>query len=154
MITFQILNWNGLENVWSYVRNICTTQFGDTSFNSFVKMLIAKNHQVNYPFEEHSWMILSHFKLWKLWLIDLKISQILWHDCFLHRCSTTSFAPVGLKAKPAAWMCTGPHYQTGDHNMVKSFGYTFTFFGQLALKSATANCTARKSNTLACIPWW
>merc|ERR1719239_1243891 len=24
----KILNWNGLENVWSYVRNICTTQFG------------------------------------------------------------------------------------------------------------------------------
>ena len=45
-IVVQILNWNGLENVWKSVRTICTTQFGDTSFNSFVKMLIAKNHQV------------------------------------------------------------------------------------------------------------
>ena len=44
---FQILNWNGLENVWKSVRTICTTQFGDTSFNSFVKMLIANNHQVD-----------------------------------------------------------------------------------------------------------
>ena len=42
----QILNWNGLDNVWKSVRTICTTQFGDTSFNSFVKMLIANNHQV------------------------------------------------------------------------------------------------------------
>ena len=52
----QILNWNGLENVWQYVRTICTTQFGDTSFNSFVKMLIADNQRVIFT-EEMSFLI-------------------------------------------------------------------------------------------------
>ena len=51
----QILNWNGLENVWQYVRTICTTQFGDTSFNSFVKMLIADNQRVIFT-EEMSFL--------------------------------------------------------------------------------------------------
>ena len=52
----QILNWNGLENVWQYVRTICTTQFGDTSFNSFVKMLIADNQRVIFT-EEMSFLL-------------------------------------------------------------------------------------------------
>ena len=73
----QILNWNGLENVWQYVRTICTTQFGDTSFNSFVKMLIAKNHQV----EDST--------------LDSEDLSDLWTSFLFHRNLTASFAPAG-----------------------------------------------------------
>jgi len=42
----KIENWDRTESVWKHVRTICETQFGDTSFNSFVKMLTATNKQV------------------------------------------------------------------------------------------------------------
>ena len=48
LIYVQIANWDGAESVWKDVRAICKTQFGDTSFNSFVKMLTSKNRKVSF----------------------------------------------------------------------------------------------------------
>ena len=42
----QIENWDGTEGVWKHVRTICEREFGDASFNSFVKMITSERKQV------------------------------------------------------------------------------------------------------------
>ena len=68
----QIENWDGTEGVWQHVRTICETEFGDVSFNSFVKMLTSKRKQVVEK-------VISRFLLGGRCLIDF-IARLGWKE--------------------------------------------------------------------------